>query len=133
MFNYLNDAHHYSDMGVLWPTQLFFSLTDLLPAYTQHILLARGSTLPNTVLRCSLVVSVTHVFLALWDQGATHILTAHALAGRDVMFLLSDVAGVLAVAPFTDMKAGEGLRKMGMGGGGLGLFYLGLKWCVNSR
>ena len=71
--------------------------------------------------------------LALWDQGAVHILTRDPLASRDMMFLASDVAGVLAVAPYTDLRSGGGLKKIGGGVLILSMFYLALKTYVGSR
>lgn len=113
-------------IGVLWPTQLFFSLTDLLPAYAGYSLLATGPLPPHNLLQSALVISCVHILLALWDQGAIHILTLHHLASRDVGFLVSDIAGVVMVAPYIKVRTKDKSRML-WGGAILSIFYLVLK------
>jgi hypothetical protein len=118
--------------GVLWPTQLFFSITDLVPAYVAYCLLAIGSAPSNQLLKLALCISSAHIFLALWDQGAVHIFTRDSLAYRDLMFFASDVAGVLAVAPYTELRASDGLKEIGNCVFILSVFYLALKAYIGS-
>lgn len=118
--------------GVLWPTQLFFSVTDFVPAYVAYCLLSIGAAPSNQLLKLALCISSAHILLALWDQGAVHILTRDSLAFRDMMFFASDVAGVLAVAPYTELRSGDGLKEIGNCVIILSVFYFALKTYVGS-
>lgn len=119
--------------GVLWPTQLFFSLTDLLPAYLGYYLLASGPPPPQSIIQSALSVSCAHIVLALWDQGAVNILTGSSLAYRDMGLFASDGAGVLFAAPFTNFKCNGGIKLIGLKIFLLLVFYQLLKAYTGSR
>lgn len=108
-------------------------MTDLLPAYAAYWLLEKDTSPPRAVLQTSLVVSVSHIILALWDQGAIHILENHHLAARDLMFFASDLAGVLIVLPYAMVTSKQSWRKIGGGVAGLSTSYLLLKSVVDSE
>lgn len=111
---------------------MFFSITDFLPAYSAYHLLAQGSSPSLATLRASLAVSITHIILALWDQGAVHIIEWHNLVARDLMFFASDVAGVLMVLPYAKATSGRNWKRIGRGVAGLSIFYQALKLCVSE-
>ena len=98
-----------------------------MPACAAYSLLGDGFTPSNTALRVAFAISLAHVLLALWDQGAVHIVSGHHLAARDMMFFVSDVAGMAMVLPYVELRSGGGLRKTAGGVVALGALYLALK------
>lgn len=117
--------------GTLWPTQLFFTFTDLVPAFVQYELLVAGSRPPQNALLASSVVSSAHLFLALWDQGATNIYNRSPLAVRDSLLFASDLAGLVAIAPYLK-KNSRSKKKLVYGVLSLSVIYLVLKRLVGS-
>jgi hypothetical protein len=109
--NYINDAGLDEPYHILLPTQLFFDITDVIPAIALYYLLQQGAEPPSTpLLLAALVVSATHLVLSMWDQGFLHLLTLQGAVLRDVMFIVSDLAGLLAVGWFVRGK----LRRHGL-------------------
>lgn len=118
--------------GPLWPTQLFFSATDLIPAYVMYTMLSTASFPSSRLQDLALTISFTHVLLALWDQGAGHIVKQDPLAARDAMLFISDVAALLGIGPYCGTWNRKDLRRMGINVAGLSVFYLALKVCVGG-
>jgi hypothetical protein len=147
MFNYINDARHWSKMGeqpstfslnqpnclgVMWATQLFFSLTDLVPAYIGYSMLAANTSPPQHVIQTSFAISVAHIILALWDQGAVHIFTGSSLVFRDLGFFISDLAGVALAVPVAEVRERSAVKVLGAKVGGLVVVYQALKIFTGS-
>jgi hypothetical protein len=95
--NYLNDAGNLKPYHMLMPTQLFFDITELVPAVALYSLLPRHALPNHNLLLCSMVISFTHLFLSLWDQGFAHILFAQGPMLRDATLATSDLLGLLCV------------------------------------
>ena len=117
--------------GTPWHTQLFFTFTDLVPAFVQYELLIDGSKPPENALRASAVVSSAHLFLARWDQGAENIYNKSPLAVRDSLLFASDLAGLVAVAPYLN-KDSTSRKKMIRGVIALSVIYLVFKSLVGG-
>ncbi|KAI9139695.1 hypothetical protein BKA69DRAFT_621977 [Paraphysoderma sedebokerense] len=101
-FNYINDRFF-----ELWPTQLFFNITEIIPSITLFHLTDSYATVPSPFLALSLTVSFSHIYLALEDQGWAHLVSAAQGGGespgweflnvRDLMFLLGDSFAIFAM------------------------------------
>jgi hypothetical protein len=127
--NYINDAGLHLPYHILLPTQFFFDITDVITAVTLYSLLQDGKDLPPTpMLLSSMIVSATHVILSAWDQGFIHLLTLDGAVLRDAMFLVSDIAGLIAVARFTPGGLKRNGKVLGLGIVCLLSSYLTLKW-----
>jgi hypothetical protein len=121
------------DAGVMWATQLFFSLTDLIPAYIGYCMLAANISPPQHIMQTSLAISVAHIILAMWDQGAAHIVTGSSLVYRDLGFFISDLAGVALAVPVKEMRERSALKVLGAKVAGLVVVYQVLKVYTGSR
>ena len=102
-----------------------------MPAFVEYELLVAGSKPPDNALLASSVVSSAHVFLALWDQGAANIYNRSSLAIRDSLLFASDLAGLVAIAPYLK-KDSTSRNRVIRGVLTFSVIYLVLKWLVGS-
>jgi hypothetical protein len=98
-FNYINDSWY----GLL-PTQMFFNVTELIPALIIAPYANANYIMNNSTLRTlGLSVALAHMYLALGDQGWAHLFQQALdqkspfafLKIRDGMFVLGDTATVV--------------------------------------
>lgn len=95
VFNYINDRIYY-----LVGTQLFFSITQWFISIPLYMLLPIGSSVPLFALTMAQSTAITHLCLALQDQGFKHIFLQwnstngpHIL--RDILFAMSDIVPIV--------------------------------------
>ena len=132
--NYINDSGPHQSYHILLPTQLFFDITDVIPAITLYTLLQEGSDLPSVhLLLASVIVSATHLLLSAWDQGFVHLFTLEGAVLRDAMFIVSDLAGLIGVGWFMPGGLKRKGRALGTGIIILLVSYLVLKRIVGYR
>lgn len=91
---YLNDAKPDRSFNRLLYTQIFFNITDLFPALSLYLLLARGTHISPLLLNISISIAFVHIVFSLWDQGLYHILSLKGAVVRDIMFVVSDLAAL---------------------------------------
>jgi hypothetical protein len=132
--NYINDTGPHEKYHILLPTQLFFDITDVVPAIALYSLLQESNKLPPPeLLLASMVVSATHIILSAWDQGFIHLLTLQGAVLRDAMFAVSDIAGLIGVGCFLPGGLRRNGRVLGTGIICLLMLYLALKSTVGYR
>ncbi|ORZ35436.1 hypothetical protein BCR44DRAFT_42354 [Catenaria anguillulae PL171] len=109
-FNYINDSFF-----ALLPTQMFFNLTELVPAISLGPLVRSHSKLVSPLVSAAaMAVAVSHIILSLSDQGWAHLFNrvynnGWAFLGvRDGMFLAGDLASVLILLAWGGRGKGRG-------------------------
>src|ERR1700722_10702257 len=113
---------------MLLPTQLFFDVTDIIPGFTLYTLLRQSTGRPLPwLLYSSMIVSATHTFQSLWDQGFAHIISLRGPVIRDAMLAVSDLAGLVGVGWYVRDRLQKDRGILGIGTGILVMSYLILK------
>jgi hypothetical protein len=101
VFNYINDRAY-----SMLRSQMFFTLTELVPALCLAILCDARMCAPPALLYASIYISLSHIALALAEQGFAHLFlkssrdnTPTFLQARDLLFLVCDTltAGFVVV------------------------------------
>ena len=87
-------AHYWNDRILyLLPTQMFFSVTNVVYAVPIYHALDTQVALPEVTVVAAQAMLSSHILIALWEQGWEHLTrfnTASVLIARDGMFLLCD-------------------------------------------
>jgi len=101
VFNYINDREY-----SMLRSQIFFTLTELVPALCLALLCDARKRAPPAVLYASIYISLSHIALALAEQGFAHLFvkssrasTPTYLQARDLLFFVCDslTAGFMIV------------------------------------
>jgi len=92
VYNYINDREY-----SMLRSQMFFTLTELVPALCLALLCDARMCAPTGLLYGSLYISLSHIALALTEQGFAHLFvkasranTPTFLQARDLLFLVCD-------------------------------------------
>eukprot|EP00834_Sanchytrium_tribonematis_P003449 NODE_132_length_16614_cov_0.935392.p8 type:complete len:248 gc:universal NODE_132_length_16614_cov_0.935392:9315-8572(-) len=112
-FNYLNDRFYR-----YFYSQMFFSVTELLPGYCIYLLL--DGTKPNfNISNISLGILLMHVYQSLSDQGLRHLFLNdefefHTFV-RDALFLFADGSAFVVIAKYKEWQLEDALRVTNFG------------------
>lgn len=109
LWNYINERFYR-----LFPTQMFFVITEILPFSALFHLLDNQIVVSETFLKLSNIISCAHLLLALEDQGLAHIFNLSYLkdnAGsmafwkyRDLMFAVGDLSMIVLFSRMLSMN-----------------------------
>lgn len=93
LFNYINDRFRHMFMS-----QMFFTITEMVPCVAIAMLVDKQAQVGTYQLVASMIISVSHIFVALADQGFDHFVNSFAktsrfhqgLQARDLLFFVCD-------------------------------------------
>jgi len=104
-WNNINDRIHF-----LLPTQTFFTLTELIPAICLAHLVDKKGLVKYQLLLCANVIAMSHIYLALEDQGFEHLFlqrnSRKGTSTRDFFLLLGDLITIVTISSRIESRKG---------------------------